>query len=108
MKPAIFLDRDGTLNEDTMYPHKIRHFRMLPGVVEGLKKLSKRHIFVIITNQSGIGKGIFKEEDFQDFNAHLISTLKKEGIEIDLLSAPQLEKRFGINASTFIRARSGH
>ena len=82
MKPAIFLDRDGTLNEHTMHPHKIHHFRMLPGVVEGLKKLSKNYIFVIITNQSGIGKGIFKEEDFQTFNAHLVSNLKKEGIEI--------------------------
>ncbi|MEK6943334.1 MAG: HAD family hydrolase [Nanoarchaeota archaeon] len=82
MKPAVFLDRDGTLNEDTMYPHKIHHFKMLPGVIDGLKKLSKKYIFVIITNQSGIGRGVFKEEDFQNFNNHLITTLKKEGIEI--------------------------
>ena len=82
MKPAIFLDRDGTLNEDTMYPHKIEHFELLPGVIEGLLMLSKKYIFIIITNQSGIAKGIFKHEDFHEFNNHLISTLKENGIEI--------------------------
>ena len=79
---AIFLDRDGVLNEDTLYPHKIEHFKLLPGVIEGLKKLSKDYIFIIITNQSGIGRGIYKEEDFHNFNNHLISELKKSGIEI--------------------------
>ena len=82
MRKAVFLDRDGTLNEDSMYPHKIEHFRLLPGVVEGLKKLKKDYIFIIITNQSGIGRGIFKEEDFYTFNNHLVEELKKHGIEI--------------------------
>ena len=82
MRKAIFLDRDGTLNEDTLYPHKIEHFELLPGVIDGLKKLSKNYIFIIITNQSGIGRGIYKEEDFHNFNNHLISKLKKAGIEI--------------------------
>lgn len=82
MRKAIFLDRDGTLNDDTMYPHKIEHFELLPGVIEGLKKLSKEYIFIIITNQSGIGRGIYTEEDFHKFNNHLVSELKKEGIEI--------------------------
>ena len=74
MKPAIFLDRDGTLNEDTMYPHKIEHFELLPGVIEGLLMLSKKYIFIIITNQSGIAKGIFKHEDFHEFNNQGFST----------------------------------
>ncbi|MBI2655691.1 HAD family hydrolase [Candidatus Woesearchaeota archaeon] len=82
MRKAIFLDRDGTLNEDTLYPHKIEHFKLLPGVIEGLKKLSKDYIFIIITNQSGIGRGIYTEEDFHNFNNHLVLKLKKEGIEI--------------------------
>ena len=82
MHKAIFLDRDGTLNDDTMYPHKIEHFKLLPGVVEGLKKLKKDYIFLIITNQSGIGRGIFKIEDMHSFNAHLLAELKKHGIEI--------------------------
>ena len=82
MNKAIFLDRDGTLNEDTLYPHKIEHFKLLPGVIEGLKKLSKDYIFIIITNQSGIGRGIYTEREFHEFNRHLVSKLKNEGIEI--------------------------
>ncbi len=82
MNKACFLDRDGTISDDTMYPHKVEDFRLLPGVVEGLKKLSKNYIFIIITNQSGIGRGIFKEEDMHKFNEKLINELKKENIEI--------------------------
>jgi D-glycero-D-manno-heptose 1,7-bisphosphate phosphatase len=82
MKKAVFLDRDGTLNEDNMYPHKIEHFKILPGVIEGLGKLRKDYIFIIITNQSGIGRRMFKDEDFHVFNNHLLDVLKKHGIEI--------------------------
>ena len=82
MHKAILLDRDGTITDDTMYPHKVEDFRLLPGVIEGLKKLSKGYIFVVITNQSGIGRGIFKEEDMHKFNERLLSELKKENVEI--------------------------
>lgn len=82
MDKAILLDRDGTLVDDTVYPHKIEDFKILPGVVKGLKKLSKDYVFIIITNQSGIGRGIFTIEDMHRFNEKLLSELKKEGIEI--------------------------
>ena len=82
MVKAVFLDRDGCLNEDTMYPHKPADFKLLPGVIEGLKKLKDEFIFIIITNQSGIGRGIFTKEDMDIFNKKLIDELKKEGIEI--------------------------
>jgi len=82
MNKAIFLDRDGTLNEDTMYPHKIEDFKMLPGVTEGLTKLKDTYIFIIITNQSGIGRGIFKEKDMHTFNDKLLEELKKDDINI--------------------------
>ena len=82
MDKAIFLDRDGTISDDTMYPHKAEDFRLLPGVVEGLKRLSKDYIFVIITNQSGIGRGIFTVKDMHNFSDILLEELKKEDIEI--------------------------
>lgn len=82
MVKALILDRDGCLNEDTMYPHKVEDFKLLSGVIEGLKKLSKEFIFVIITNQSGIGRGIFTKEEMDLFNQKLIDELKKENIEI--------------------------
>ncbi len=82
MDKAIFLDREGTINKDTMYPHKIEDFILLPGVIEALKNLSKEFIFFIITNQSGIGRGIFEDKDFHIFNNHLISVLRENGIEV--------------------------
>ena len=79
---AIFLDRDGTLNKDSGYVHKIEDFELLPGVIEGLKLLQHEFIFIIITNQSGIGRGYYTEDDFQAFNNHLLKDLAKEGIQI--------------------------
>ena len=83
MNRAVFLDRDGTLNDDPKgYVHKIEDFRLLPGVIWGLKSLSEKFIFVVITNQSGIGRGFHTEEDMHKFNKKLVNELGKEGIEI--------------------------
>ncbi|MCX8175099.1 MAG: HAD family hydrolase [Candidatus Micrarchaeota archaeon] len=83
MAKAIILDRDGVLNEDKGYVHKVEDFRLYPGVVEGLKLLKGRYLFFIITNQSGIGKGYYTEEDFHNFNNHLVSELGRHGIKIE-------------------------
>jgi histidinol-phosphate phosphatase family protein len=83
MDKAIILDKDGTLVDDpNYYVYKLEDFKLLPGVVEGLKNLSKEFIFIIVTNQSGIGRGIFTEEDMHKFNNKLLNELKKESIDI--------------------------
>ena len=82
MVKAVVLDRYGTLVDDPGYVHRIRDFKLLPGVVQGLKKLSKEFIFIIITNQSGIGRGIHTEDDMHNFNKKLIEELKKSSINI--------------------------
>ena len=77
-KPAIFLDRDGVINYDTGYVHKIQDFKFRKGVIEGLKYLIKKKFLIfIVTNQAGIAKGIFKEKDF--FKLHI--DLKKKIIK---------------------------
>ena len=81
-KKAIILDRDGTLIEDRNYAYKIEDLEILPGVIEGLKILQEKFIFFIVTNQSGIGRGYYTEEDFHNFNNHLIQLLESENIEI--------------------------
>jgi D-glycero-D-manno-heptose 1,7-bisphosphate phosphatase len=81
-KKAIILDRDGTLIEDTNYAYKIEDFELLNGVIEGLKLLKQNFLFFIVTNQSGIGRGYYTFQDFQNFNNHLINVLKKHKIEI--------------------------
>ncbi|GAG56052.1 unnamed protein product [marine sediment metagenome] len=79
---ALILDRDGTLIEDKNYAYKIEDLELLPGVIEGLKILQKDFMFFIVTNQSGIGRGYYTEDDFHKFNAYLIQLLKEENIEI--------------------------
>ena len=82
MNKAIFLDRDGVINEDPGYVHKIKDFKLVPGAIEALRLL-KDFKFVIITNQSGIGRGYYNEEDFHKFNNYLVNELEKYGIHID-------------------------
>lgn len=81
---AVFIDRDGTINDNKDgYVHKIEKFEFLPGVIEGLKKLSKTdYLLIIITNQSGIGRGIYTHDDFQKLNKWLLNEFKYKGIKI--------------------------
>ncbi len=80
---AVFLDRDGVLNRDEKgYVYRIEDFELLPGVIEGLKKLQNRYLLIIVTNQSGIGKGIYSFEDYKFFRNYMHEKLKKEGIKI--------------------------
>ncbi len=84
MHKAVYLDKNGTLVEDPDpgYVHKIEDFKLLPGVIQGIKKLSNDFIFIVVTNQSGIGRGIHSEEDMHKFDGMLTNELKRHGIEI--------------------------
>ena len=83
MKKAIFLDRDGTLNvDDKGYTHKIKDYKLHDGVIEGLRRLKDYSLF-IITNQSGIGRGHYTEEDMHSFNEHLLKDLAENDIQIE-------------------------
>lgn len=80
---AVFLDRDGTLNVEKHYLSKIEDFEYLPGVIEGLRKLQDAgYLLIIITNQSGIARGYFTEDDFLVLNDWMISDLDRHGIYI--------------------------
>jgi D-glycero-D-manno-heptose 1,7-bisphosphate phosphatase len=77
---AVFLDRDGTLMVDSGYPSKPEQVRLLPGIKEGLVSLrSAGFKLVIVTNQSGIGRGFLTETDFWAVQARL-GTLLGEGL----------------------------
>ncbi|HBB37177.1 MAG: D,D-heptose 1,7-bisphosphate phosphatase [Candidatus Moranbacteria bacterium GW2011_GWC1_45_18] len=83
MKKIIFLDRDGVINVDHNYVYKIEDFEFEKNVIPGLKILEQNGFhFIIITNQSGIGRGYYAEKDFWNFNNHVEKELKKNGIEI--------------------------
>ncbi len=83
MNKAIFLDRDGTINVDFGYVYKTEDLEFLPGVVEALQIFQELgYLLIIITNQSGIGRGYFTLEDAEGFNQAMSQELKKHGIVI--------------------------
>lgn len=87
---AIFLDRDGTLIIDKNYSFNPDEIEFLPGVIEGLKLLQEKgFLLIIISNQSGIAKGIFTEEQLLQFNNRLRMMFLDKGIVItDILCCP--------------------
>lgn len=84
LNKAIFLDRDGTINVDVDYLHECDKLEFLPGAVEALKILrGKGFKLLVISNQSGVGRGYFPMEDVEKVNAYMNELLMKEGIGID-------------------------
>lgn len=71
-QPAVFLDRDGTLIEDVDYCGNREHVRVFPGATEALRRLKEAgYKLIIITNQSGIGRGYFNEHEYAAVEAEV-------------------------------------
>lgn len=92
MNKAIFLDRDGTINVEKHYLYRQEDFEFLLGAVDALKLLQDAgYLLIIITNQSGIARGYYSEEDFLKLNQWMIDTLKGQGVLItDVYYCPHL------------------
>jgi D-glycero-D-manno-heptose 1,7-bisphosphate phosphatase len=81
---AIFLDRDGVINIDKSYVCKIEDFEFVEGIFEVLHYFRKLgFLLIVVTNQSGIGRGYYTSEDFEKLTAWKLKELEKEGIFID-------------------------
>lgn len=84
MKPAIFLDRDGTINEQMGYINHLSRFQLLPKVGEAIRLLNEHgYLVVVLTNQSGIARGYYPIELVYKVHAHMINLLRKAGARID-------------------------
>lgn len=82
-RPFVFLDRDGTLVRDPGYVHRLEDYALLPGVVTGLRLLLTAGFdLAIVTNQSGIARGFYREASFSEFQAHLEADLARQGVRI--------------------------
>lgn len=81
-KPAIFLDRDGVLNFDNGYTHKIKDLKLIKKTIKFLKKKKYYYLF-IVTNQAGIAKKKFSLHQFFSFQTNLLKQLYKQGIFIN-------------------------
>ena len=84
MKKALFLDRDGIINVDHGYVYKIEDFEFTEGIFELVKLFSDAgYLIFIITNQSGIGRGYYKEEDFSILTEWMKRKFYENGIPIE-------------------------
>lgn len=78
---AVFLDRDGTLTVDRGYTHRVEDLQLHPNVVEGLLLLQKQgFLLFVVSNQSGIGRGLFTEDQYQAFTNALTAELAHQGV----------------------------
>lgn len=93
MNKALFLDRDGTINEDYGYVFKIEDFKFVDGIVELCQKAcEKGYKIIVITNQSGVEREYYTIEDMNRFNEFMVQEFKKVGVEVtDVYSCPYLE-----------------
>lgn len=81
---AVFLDRDGTINVEVQYLNKVEEFELIPGVPFALKRLKDAgFLLVVVTNQSGIGRGLYDEAALHDIHDHMHEELAQYGISID-------------------------
>ncbi len=83
-RPALFLDRDGTINIEKNYLYQVEDFEFIEGVPELIKKYNENGFLVIvITNQAGIARGYYKEEHVHILHRHINKELSKIGAHID-------------------------
>ncbi|MDR2876541.1 MAG: D-glycero-beta-D-manno-heptose 1,7-bisphosphate 7-phosphatase [Chromatiales bacterium] len=80
---ALFLDRDGVINVEKDYVHRIEDFEFVDGIFELCRAAQARgYLLVVITNQSGIGRGYYSEAQFQELTAWMKNEFSREGVEI--------------------------
>lgn len=86
MRKAIFLDRDGVINVDKGYVYRIQDFEWCKGVFDALKHFhSLGYLLIIVTNQSGIARGYYTQEDFETLCAWMRKELLHVGITLDAI-----------------------
>ena len=94
MKPALFLDRDGVLNEDRGYVSRWEDFRWIEGAREAIAAFNRAGwLVIVVTNQSGVGRGYYTEADMHALHARMAEDLAAAGGRIDAVyHAPQHPK----------------
>lgn len=83
-KAAIFLDRDGVINQDSGYVSHSDDFIFIDGVIDALRELKEKgYLLVVVTNQSGIARGLFSEDDFMRLTEWMDWSLADRGVDLD-------------------------
>ncbi|MGI6655565.1 MAG: D-glycero-beta-D-manno-heptose 1,7-bisphosphate 7-phosphatase [Desulfobulbus sp.] len=86
LQPAVFLDRDGTINEQMGYINHLSRFQLLPGVGRAIRSLNALGLPVVVaTNQSGLGRGYFPDALLDEVHAEMQRLLALEGARLDAI-----------------------
>ncbi len=85
MKPALFIDRDGTINVNCPYCKNESEIKVYDDVYKPIAYLSKYFLIIIVTNQSGIARGYFTEDDLKRMNSKIVKLIRKHGGRIDAI-----------------------
>ena len=84
VRRAVFLDRDGVINRDAGYVGRWSDFHFLPGAIAGLKRFQDAGFaLVVVTNQSGLARGFYAEQDYLDLTAQMTAVLSSHGVHMD-------------------------
>ncbi len=82
-RKAAFIDRDGVINVERGFLHRVEEFVFIPGAVDGLRWLqAEGYLLVVITNQSGIARGLYTEADYQRLTAYMQQRLLSAGVQL--------------------------
>ncbi len=80
---ALFLDRDGTINKDKNYIYRVEDFEFQPGIFDLIRSYQNQgYLIFIVTNQSGIARGFYSENDYQILTDWMLNEFRKKKIEI--------------------------
>lgn len=83
-RSVIFLDRDGTINEEVHYLHRNEDLKLLPGVGEAISRFNKAgYQVIVVTNQAGVARGYYGEEDVKKLHVHMNDLLSESGAHVD-------------------------
>lgn len=83
MKRALFLDRDGVINEDGNYVHRIEDFHFIDGIFDICRAAAGAGMaIIVVTNQAGIGRGLFTEQQFQVLTDWMVARFADQGVRI--------------------------
>jgi rfaE bifunctional protein nucleotidyltransferase chain/domain len=84
LRKAAFLDRDGVINKDKAYVYRWEDFEFVPGAIEGMRHLQQAgYALVVVTNQSGLARGYYTEDQYQTLTTRLRQELATQGVTLD-------------------------
>lgn len=80
---AAFIDRDGVINEERHYVHRVEDFVLLPGALQGLLRLQEAgYLLVVVTNQAGIARGYYTAAQYDALTDHMLRLARAAGVDI--------------------------